>query len=162
MPSAAFDRDPRPLSTEPPGSGQARDLHARVFRARMDAFPSVRSFIEGVGEAARFGRDDSARLVLLIEELFTNTVLHGHGGDSDAVVHLAFEVAEGRVALAYEDAAPPHDPFATRPPPPERPPIEDRPVGGLGVVLVSGMAERVEYSYAGGRNRIRAVMTRSS
>lgn len=162
MPPTAFDRDPRPLSVEHPGSGPARPAHARVFPARMDAFPSVRSFVEEVCDAARFGRHDAARLVLLIEELFTNTVLHGHGGDSDAPVGLALEVAEGQIALAYEDGAPPHDPFAARRPPEERSAVEDRPVGGLGVVLVSGMAEQVEYSYAAGRNRIRAVMTRSS
>jgi serine/threonine-protein kinase RsbW len=127
----------------------------------MDVFPAVRSFIEDVCRAAAFGEGDCAKLVLLIEELFTNTVIHGHGGDSDASVRLAFEVADGRIALAYEDAAPPHDPFASWRPPDEASSVEERPVGGLGVVLVTNMADRLEYSYAEGRNRISAVMTRS-
>jgi serine/threonine-protein kinase RsbW len=145
-----------------PDAGPPPGEHARHFPARMEAFPAVRSFIEEMCRAATFGRDDCAKLVLLIEELFTNTVMHGHGGGSDASVRLACQIASGRIALAYEDAAPPHDPFASWRPPDERSTVEERPVGGLGVVLVAGMAERVEYSYAGGRNRISVLMTRSA
>jgi serine/threonine-protein kinase RsbW len=161
MPPDAPDRGPRAPRNVEPDAGNARGEHARHFPARMEAFPAVRSFIEEMCRAATFGRDDCAKLVLLIEELFTNTVMHGHGGDSDASVRLACEIAGGRIALAYEDAAPPHDPFASWRPPDEGSTVEERPVGGLGVVLVAGMAERVEYSYAGGRNRISVVMTRS-
>jgi anti-sigma regulatory factor (Ser/Thr protein kinase) len=35
--------------------------------------------------------------------------------------------------------------------------VEDRPVGGLGVLLVSAMARQVEYQRVGGRNRISLV-----
>ena len=155
MPSTPFE--------EVPGSPAARSIAGpRVFPARMDAFPSVRSFVEEVCRAAAFGRDDCAKLVLLIEELFTNTVLHGHGGDSDASVHLALEVAAGQVSLTYEDAARPHNPFASWKPPDAASSVEDRRVGGLGVVLVASMAQRVRYAYTAGRNRICLVMVRSS
>jgi len=36
--------------------------------------------------------------------------------------------------------------------------VEDRPVGGLGVLLVSAMAQQVEYRRAGDRNRISLVI----
>jgi serine/threonine-protein kinase RsbW len=160
MPAALPDDRSRVPSSARPDHARPRGAQSQVFPARMEAFAGVRGFIEDVCLAAMFGRDDCAKLVLLIEELFTNTVLHGHGGDSDASVRLELEVGDGGIALTYEDTAPPHDPFRARRPATAGP-LEDRPVGGLGVILVTNMAERVEYSYADGRNRICALMTRS-
>jgi serine/threonine-protein kinase RsbW len=67
-------------------------------------------------------------------------------------------VAPGRIALVYEDTAPPHDPFAVVEAPAAGARVEDRPVGGLGVLLVSAMAQQVEYRRAGDRNRISLVI----
>jgi anti-sigma regulatory factor (Ser/Thr protein kinase) len=97
------------------------------------------------------------RVTLLVEELFTNTVVHGHGADSDAPVRLDCEVAPGRIALLYEDTGPPHDPFAAVASPDPDADAHDRPVGGLGVLLVSAMARHVEYRRADDRNRISLV-----
>jgi anti-sigma regulatory factor (Ser/Thr protein kinase) len=146
----------------PRAVGGPEPLQSRTFPARMAIFPEVRDFAEGVCRAAGFERDDCARVVLLLEELFTNTVVHGHGGDSDESVHLSFELAEGRIALTYEDMAPRHDPFAVVRPPCESSSVEERPVGGLGVVLVSTMADRVGYAHIRGRNLISVVMTPSA
>ena len=65
--------------------------------------PEVTAFVADVCEAARLGREPSLRLRLLIEELFTNTLDHGYGGDSDAPVELAFEVGPDTVELTYEE-----------------------------------------------------------
>ena len=103
-------------------------------------------------------RKTCLRLTLLIEELFTNTVVHGHGQDSEAPIRLTVDVGVESIALTYEDTAPPYDPFATVRVPDEAASVEERPVGGLGVMLIAAMAERVGYTYAGGRNRISLIM----
>jgi anti-sigma regulatory factor (Ser/Thr protein kinase) len=46
-----------------------------------------------------------------VEELFLNTVKHGHRGGSDAPVWITMEAADGSVSLTYEDRAPPFNPF---------------------------------------------------
>lgn len=132
--------------------------HRRTFPARRGALPQVEAFLAEVCAGAGLGREACLRLTLLVEELFTNTVVHGHGADSDAPVQLDCEVAAGRIALVYEDTAPPHDPFAGVEAPDSGARVEDRPVGGLGVLLVSAMAQQVEYRRAGDRNRISLVI----
>src|SRR5438477_140037 len=67
---------------------------------------------------------------------------------------VAFEVGPDAIELTYEDAAPAYDPFAALSPPDERAAVEERQVGGLGVLLVAAMAEQVRYRRAGDRNRI--------
>ena len=132
--------------------------HSRIFPARRDALPRVEAFLAEACAGAGLTREMCLRITLLVEELFTNTVVHGHGGDSEAPVRLDCEVAAGRIALVYEDTAPPHDPFAAMASPDPGAGVEERPVGGLGVLLVSAMARQVEYRRAGSCNRISLVI----
>ena len=115
-------------------------------------------FIALACAAAGVPRKTCLRLTLLIEELFTNTVVHGHGQDTEAPIHLTVDVGAESIAVTYEDTEPRSDPFATVGVPDEAASVEERPVGGLGVVLIAAMAERVDYTYAGGRNRISLIM----
>lgn len=125
----------------------------------MEAFSLVAAFLEEACAAAGLGEQDSLRARLIVEELFTNTIRHGHGQDSDQPVILTITRGDGEVALIYEDTAPPYDPFSTVRAPDESATIEQRPVGGLGVLLAAHMAKRIEYSYTQGRNRISLVVS---
>jgi anti-sigma regulatory factor (Ser/Thr protein kinase) len=127
---------------------------SEVFAARMDAFPGVAAFIEEAGVAAGFDREDCLRLRLVVEELFTNTVAHGHGQDSDAPIRVACGIRPGEVTLTYEDSAPPYDPLEPGPLPRAAPPAEHRPPGGFGVSLVAALARDLRYTYADGKNRL--------
>jgi len=124
-----------------------------VFTGRMPELRELTGFVE------RFCRehavDDNARwhLVLVVEELFTNTVTHGYRGGADAPVEISLACERGGVTLLYEDAAPPFNPLdlpvtaaAAAP--------EARPVGGLGVLLVAQLTRDMRYTYEAGRNRL--------
>jgi serine/threonine-protein kinase RsbW len=123
----------------------------------MEALAGVTGFVDAVGVAAGFSRHDSLRLTLVIEELFTNTVTHGHGGESEAPIEIAFDVEPGRVAVTYEDTGPPFDPFAAGGPAAE-PATDEVAPGGFGLILVARLASDVGYVRAPGRNRIRLVV----
>jgi serine/threonine-protein kinase RsbW len=118
----------------------------------MSALPDIERFIVEVCEACGVARESRFRLAVLIEELFTNTVRHGHAGDTDEPVVLVLQPSPGRMTAIYEDTAPPHDPFATSP----SPTVEGK-VGGVGLQLIAGMS-RPEYRYANGKNRISLVL----
>jgi anti-sigma regulatory factor (Ser/Thr protein kinase) len=122
------------------------------FYARRDQCAHVSAFVE----AAVRGMDDRLvmQLRLAIEELFLNTVTHGHGGDTDAPVEVTVLFDGDRVALVYVDTAPPFDPFAAVEAPDAAAPLEARPVGHLGVFLITALAERYHYARAGDRNRV--------
>jgi anti-sigma regulatory factor (Ser/Thr protein kinase) len=134
---------------------------ARAFPARIDALAQVAAFVEEVAAAAGFTRHDCLRLTLVLEELFTNTVEHGYGGDSEGLVQIACDIERGRVAVTYEDAAPGFDPLALMSPAGPSPCDADRAPGKLGLVLVARMAVDLAYQRAGGRNRISLVVPAS-
>jgi anti-sigma regulatory factor (Ser/Thr protein kinase) len=129
-----------------------------VLPARLSALPSMAAFITETSARAGVSMDLSRKLTLLVEELFTNTIEHGHGRDSDEPVRLGLETQPGWIALTYEDTAPPHDPFAAVQRPDDTMDVDDRPVGGLGILLVATLAQDIEYRRADGKNHIRLVV----
>ncbi len=88
---------------------------------------------------------------LALEEVFMNVAMHGGGEQGPATVWLELERADGRLNLSLSDDGRAFDPLAL-PTPDLDAPLEERPVGGLGVYLVREMMDDVSYSYQGGRN----------
>jgi serine/threonine-protein kinase RsbW len=132
------------------GSEQSTMIPARLARMR-----DLRGFLEAFCAAAGVGRNSCLRLNLVLEELFTNTVRHGHGGDCDAPVWVSLVRKAGQVRLTYEDAAPPFNPYARLPARSPDTTLEMRKLGGLGVLLTNEMTASRDYAYLFGRNRIR-------
>lgn len=134
---------------------QAPNGERREIPARLSALPETAAFAQEFCERHRVAQPVALRLTLAIEELFTNTVTHGHGGDSDATIVIGLSVAANSVRLGYADAAPRFDPRPWLRTPPESlyAPAAMRPAGGLGLHLVGRIASRVRYAYRCG-NRI--------
>ena len=51
----------------------------RVFPARMRMLHDALAFVAAFAEARNLSERDLLRLQLVIEELFTNTIMHGYG-----------------------------------------------------------------------------------
>ena len=124
--------------------------------AHMEGLAEAIAFVEEFCADRGVAASDGLRLSLVVEELFTNTVVHGHGGGSDAPVRLALRADATHLELSYEDSAPPFDPVAHAAGSPVDPAaaIVDRPIGHLGLALVVDMAERISYVRVDDCNRI--------
>jgi serine/threonine-protein kinase RsbW len=138
------------------------DMPHRRFVARMESMAVIRKFIDESCERARLGREDCLKLHLIVEELFTNTVTHGYGGESDSPVWIALEPCAGGMALSYEDEGPPHDPLGSFRPMDTSRMITQQPVGGLGVKLIRKLATDVNYRRYQDRNCIRLIFPAST
>jgi len=124
-----------------------------MFPARLERLHALRSFLEAFCAQAAIGRDGCLRLNLVLEELFTNTVRHGHRGDCDAPVWVSLAGGEDRrVTVSYEDTARPFNPFARSSPDKTQ---EIRKLDGRGVLLLQTLSVARDYAYLYGRNRIR-------
>jgi serine/threonine-protein kinase RsbW len=134
------------------------------FPARMAVLRDTAAFAQSFCERHGVDRDDALRLTLVIEELFTNTVKHGHRNESDSPVRIRLTMSGGCVGVLYEDSAPRYDPLARLlvAPTDLTASVETRPVGGLGVYLLSRLVAGARYAYENGFNRLWFTMPRDS
>jgi sigma-B regulation protein RsbU (phosphoserine phosphatase) len=90
-------------------------------------------------------------LTLGLEETLMNVMTHGYldAGEHDIVVRLA--LYDGEVRAEVEDDGFPFNPLEA-PPPDLSQPLDQRPVGGLGIHLTRKMMDRVEYQRRGSKN----------
>ena len=131
----------------------------RRFEARLELFPELREHAERCCLDAGFERGAIDRLILVLEELFANTVEHGYSRlvdpPSGRSVWLTIAPVIGRIEVVYEDAAPEHDPFNKVAEPDYTGPVDSWQIGGVGVSLVIRLGRNLHYERTEGRNRIR-------
>jgi len=109
--------------------------------------PEVMSWIESFCEAHPPASAFEYKLQLVAEELLMNTIMHGYGEKREnASIWLTLHPQPEGAALVLEDEGPPFDPLEEGPRPDTDAAIEDRPIGGLGVMLVREMTDRASYS----------------
>lgn len=84
---------------------------------------------------------------VVVEELVVNIVDYSHSDYLD--VEILRE--EKSITLRFHDAGMPFNPFE-REPPDLTLPMEDRPIGGLGIFMVIKYMDSVTYDYTGGEN----------
>ena len=138
-----------------PGADNAVMKALRVQGTLQGIEPLVQFVIRAAEEA---GLDERAtfRIRLAVDELATNIIMHGYleaGRTGDIVV--SSEVNEGQLTIYLEDNGLSHDPRNT-PPPQLDAPLEERPLGGLGVYLALWAVD--EFHYEQGCNGNRSVL----
>lgn len=96
----------------------------------------------------------AARLALIIEELYVNTITHGQCADGSSAVDILLRRDADGVHLRYSDAAAAFD-LAASP----SPTADDEPaIGGLGITLIHGLCRHVSARHVNGRNIYELVL----
>ena len=89
-----------------------------------------------------------------LDETLSNIVGHGLRGAPGAQIAIELRLIDRELEMVIVDDAPPFNPLEAAAPDTELP-LEERPVGGLGIALVRKLMETVEYERSGDRNRLR-------
>lgn len=110
---------------------------------QISELPVLIGFIEASCNEAGISADLCFDLMLALEEAASNVIEHGYkgrGGD----LGIVFRVADGTVTLELRDAARPFKPGKVGRPDGSVP-LEDRPLGGLGLHLMHELMDEVHY-----------------
>lgn len=116
-------------------------------------FPSLLEAVETWLDNHGVPPGATAQLMIAFDEIVSNVL--DHGGDSGVpAIEVALAVADGAINVEISDDGRPFDPLSA-PPPNTTLPVEDRPIGGLGIHLVRELMDEVSYRREGKRNRLR-------
>jgi serine/threonine-protein kinase RsbW len=91
---------------------------------------------------------------VVLDELLSNTVRCGSDGGRALTIDLVFRLDPEMLRVEIVDDGIPFNPLE-RESPDTTLPLEKRPVGGLGVMLVKKLVDEIAWEGDGGRNRIR-------
>ena len=91
---------------------------------------------------------------LALDELLSNVIRYAYDDNAVHRIHLTLETGQP-FALTIEDDGKPFDPLTDAPPPVLDGPVEDRPIGGLGLHILKQMGLQLRYRRDGGRNILR-------
>jgi len=91
---------------------------------------------------------------LAVEELITNCIKYGYEDAADHIIEVKLQISGNELALTVIDDGRPFNPLEL-PEPDIHLPIEERPIGGLGIYLLRRMSDHMDYVRAAGKNCVR-------
>ena len=109
--------------------------------------------------ACHLGEGMAYRASLALEEVVCNIISYAYSDAAEHLIEIAMAVHGDELVLQVSDDGRPFNPLDVVPPDLDVP-IEERPVGGLGIHLVRQFMDEVAYERVAGHNvlRMRAVL----
>ena len=129
-----------------------------VVPATLESLEPLGHYVIEAARAAGLEAKAAYRLRLAVDELATNIFMHGYSTHI-GMVRLEASIQPDSLIICIEDTGPAFDPRVVEAPDLNLPP-EERPVGGLGVYLVTQSVDKLDYERAGNRNRTTLTMRR--
>lgn len=113
------------------------------IQATVGDLATVRQFVRA--QAVRAGADRQAvsDIVQAVDELVTNSVVHGYRGGGGPV-EVEVDQSGSALVVRVRDRAPAFDPTLL-PSPDTAAPLDERPLGGMGVFLARDLMDSVTY-----------------
>ena len=129
-------------------------VRSEMFEAKLEEIEKIWSFISPLVECLPERRRQ--HLDLAVEEIFVNICSYAYevppGG-----VEIIFSDDEDAISLEFKDDGVPFDPLAKEDPELTGS-MEDRPQGGLGILLVRRVMDEVHYGRENGQNSLKIVL----
>ncbi|HSC35472.1 MAG TPA: ATP-binding protein [Thermodesulfobacteriota bacterium] len=92
-------------------------------------------------------------LTLSLDEVVTNVISYGYEDHGEHLINVTLRSGRGVIEVSVEDDGKPFNPLEYKTPDLQCP-IDERPVGGLGIYLVRTYMNELEYHRVGGKNRL--------
>jgi len=127
--------------------------------ANNENFPKLRELAKGFCAQENINSDVTCRLLVVLEELFINTIQHGYR-NAEGMARIELKQTPGYISIVYEDAAPAFDPFKKALADPGVS-VNNGKVGGMGLVLIHKMADSLTHERRGEWNRTTILMKSS-
>lgn len=119
---------------------------------RLDQIEAACDCVEAGAVEAGFDESTSYACQLAVAEACENIVKHAYGTGQRGDICVEVVASQGQLTIRLEDSGPPFN-SARRPRQPECD-QDDPPVGGLGLVIIHRVMDRVTYLRRAGVNRL--------
>ena len=127
------------------------------IRADSGEVPRASVWLGEAGAARGIPADPLSRLDLCLTEALSNVIDHGGAGTGASPISLRLAVRSGEsggeASVTVSDEGVAFDPM-TAPLRPRPKSLAEAEPGGMGLIMLRQLADALDYSYSGGRNRL--------
>jgi anti-sigma regulatory factor (Ser/Thr protein kinase) len=129
-----------------------------VLENRRSEVARLTEAVDHFAKGARINDEDLHDVHLILDELVINVIKYAFRDAKAHTFDVRIELDGRRITMTVEDDGREFDP--TKAPVPDLAvPIDERPVGGLGLHIVRTLADSLTYRRSGGRNIITVTRT---
>ena len=132
------------------------NTETQIFEASVDSLEPMRDFVSEKATAMGADKKQNYGLCLAIDEIATNIIRYGYplAGITDGKVEFEVVKDAGKLTVTLTDSGMPFDPFAHSVPTEEdmNKPLEERPIGGLGIMMAKQSVDEFKYQFVDGKN----------
>jgi len=115
-----------------------------VIANKVEELAGLASKIEGLAEKWGIPVPVSMNINLVLEEAISNIIFYAFNDSARHDIKVTLSLAGDNLVLKIEDDGIPFDPTSAKKPDISLP-AEDRPIGGLGIFLISKIMDNVSY-----------------
>ena len=124
------------------------------IEAKKENFEKVLAFVDEALEKAGVPYEVQLSVEMAIEEIYLNIVYYAYAQkDGDAIILTDINEKDKILTLTFIDEGPEYNPLLKEDPDTTMD-IMDRPIGGLGILMVKKMMDDVVYCRENGENRL--------
>lgn len=123
-----------------------------ILHSSMEEIGRLKPFVEAVSKQAGMNSKESKRLRLAVEEAVVNVINYGNA----TTITLQSAMRDEQLILVIEDDGLPFDPTADSTTDLSVPP-DQRPLGGMGIILLHKMTDGLNYQRIDGHNILKLI-----
>jgi serine/threonine-protein kinase RsbW len=128
-----------------------------TYKASLDVLEPIRELLTQIGKEVGLDKKKTYGLCLAVDEIATNVIRHGYeeAGITNGKFNLIIEKGDNKLVVTIADTGAPFNPLEHILPTEEdlNIPLEDRPIGGLGVMMARQSVDEFNYEFSGNHNK---------
>lgn len=109
---------------------------------------AVGDFIREFALGAGFSEKDSGQIELAVDELVTNSIIHGYSGSKEGQIFIEAATISRGIMIVVEERGKPFDPTSVKAPALDVP-LAEREIGGLGIYFAKQIMDEIYYETFG-------------
>lgn len=122
----------------------SRYSNTLTMRCSLDELPRISAEIDMIAERFGIGPKDANRAMLAIEEVAVNVINYAYSDGEAGELSLGVKVLDDALVFVFTDGGKPFNPL-TAPAPDTTARLEDRKIGGLGILLARKLTDAMSY-----------------
>ncbi|SMD06241.1 Anti-sigma regulatory factor (Ser/Thr protein kinase) [Desulfocicer vacuolatum DSM 3385] len=124
-----------------------------TWPATLNSLTSIQEFVQNHITPASLQTGKLPVIHVIVEEIITNIINHAYKDTDSGNISIEFQQLNDKVIISFADTGPPFDPLTADPPDITKE-IDERDIGGLGLFMVTQMADDIEYKRSNHKNII--------